>query len=72
MNVIYISIDRVYGNIVAKPVCERAKLLAKLAGTKTLTSDALGTIRALGYTVMPVAGLHIGGPATTALDKVLS
>lgn len=51
MNIIYISIDRVYGNVVAKPACEKAKLLAKLAGTKTLTSEVLGIIRELGYKV---------------------
>jgi hypothetical protein len=38
-----------YGVQVTHPVCDHAKLFAKLAGTKTLTPHALETIRALGY-----------------------
>ena len=49
---IIVCIDRVFGNIVAYPVCDKAKLFAKLAGTKTLTSETIGIITALGYKVM--------------------
>ena len=33
------------------PACETSSLLAQLAGTKTLTLEALKIIKALGYTV---------------------
>ena len=40
-----------YGTPVVYPVCRKAVLLAKLAGTKTFTAHALETIKALGYTI---------------------
>jgi hypothetical protein len=40
-----------YGTQVVYPVCERARLFAKLAGTRTLTHNALEIIKALGYEV---------------------
>jgi hypothetical protein len=40
-----------YGVTVVYPVCDHAKLFARLAGTKTLTPHALETIRELGYNV---------------------
>lgn len=49
---IIVRVDKVYGNVVLYPVCERAKIFAKLAGTKTLTSETVGHITALGYKVM--------------------
>lgn len=59
-----IEVRHVYGVQTAYPACPTAALLARLAGTKTLTSDALSTIRALGYQIEikrpDVAGL-IGG-----------
>lgn len=48
MNII-VSIKSVYGNEVIYPVCEQAKLLARLAGTKTLTPEAVRIIHKLGY-----------------------
>jgi len=46
---IKIEIKRVYGNVVAYPVCDKAKLFAAIAGTSTLTSAALKRIQSLGY-----------------------
>jgi hypothetical protein len=48
---ITIEVRHVYGVQTAYPACPTAALLAKLAGTKTITADALSTIRALGYSV---------------------
>lgn len=49
---ITVKIRQVYGNTVAYPVCHQAKLLAQLAGTTTLTIQALKTIKALGFEVV--------------------
>lgn len=46
-----IEIKHVYGVQTAYPACPTAALLARLAGTQTLTPRALATIRELGYTV---------------------
>ena len=51
---IQITVKNVYGNKTIYPVCEQAKLFAKLAGTKTLTHAALCTIEALGYNIEAV------------------
>lgn len=48
---ITIKIEKNYGIETAYPVCDQSKLLAKLAGTKTLTRHALDTIAALGYEI---------------------
>jgi hypothetical protein len=40
-----------YGAIALYPHCEQAKLLARLAGTKTITSHSLSLIKQLGYSV---------------------
>jgi len=39
----------VYGVVKYYPVCEKAKLFARIAQTKTLTHDVLKCIGALGY-----------------------
>ncbi len=49
--IITIKIEKNYGIETAYPACDQSRLLAKLAGTKTLTWHALETIRALGYSV---------------------
>jgi len=48
---ITIRIEKNYGIETAYPHCEQSKLLARLAGTKTITWHALETIRALGYEI---------------------
>jgi hypothetical protein len=48
---ITIRIEKNYGIETAYPACKQAKLLAKLAGTKTLTHHALDTVAALGYEI---------------------
>jgi hypothetical protein len=52
---ITVSVREVYGIKTIYPACDTAKLLARLAGTKTLTAAALQTIKALGYTVAVAA-----------------
>ena len=49
MSTLKIEIKRVYGNVVAYPLCDQAKLFASIAGTSTLTSATLKHIQALGY-----------------------
>jgi hypothetical protein len=49
--IITIKIEKNYGIETAYPSCDKSRLLAKLAGTKTLTRHALDTIAALGYTI---------------------
>lgn len=48
---VVIEIRHVYGVATAYPACATSALLARLAGTKTLTAESLATIRELGYTV---------------------
>lgn len=47
-----VRVDRVYGNIVTYPVCDRAKLLAEIAGTKTLTPSSLALAERLGFQII--------------------
>ena len=58
---ITIEVRHVYGVPTIYPACPTASLLARLAGTKTITSDALRTIRELGYSV------QVKAPDTSAL-----
>jgi hypothetical protein len=53
---ITIRIEKNYGIETAYPSCDSSRLLAKLAGTKTLTRHALDTIAALGYTITLAQG----------------
>lgn len=48
---IYVTVRNVYGNDLVYPACEKSRLLAELAGRKTLTPSDLRTIRELGYDV---------------------
>jgi hypothetical protein len=48
---IQVQVKNVYGNEMIYPICEQAKLFAKLANTKTLTRQSIELIKALGYAV---------------------
>jgi len=48
---ITVEIKSQYGANVIHPVCDKAKTFAQIAGTKTLTRDAIQNIKALGFTV---------------------
>jgi len=48
---IQIEIKNHYGNTMYYPACDKSRLLARLAGTKTLTFEAIRTIKELGYAV---------------------
>lgn len=48
---ITIQIRQVYGRETIYPACPVSALLAELAGTTTLTNQALRTIRQLGYEI---------------------
>lgn len=49
MTTLKIQIKAVYGTLKAYPLCEQSKLFAKIAGTSTLTMDAIKHIQALGF-----------------------
>ena len=48
---ISIRIANNYGIETAYPVCDKAILFARIAGTKTLTRDSLRLIDSLGYEI---------------------
>jgi hypothetical protein len=51
---IQVRIVTQYGNKRIQPVCETAKRFARIAGTSTLTAEAINEIKALGYRVIVV------------------
>ena len=48
---ILVRVDKNYGQKVIYPVCDRAKLLAELTGTKTFPEWAIDVIKKLDYEV---------------------
>jgi len=48
---ITVSVRSVYGRETVYPACPDSILFAALTGCKTLTSEALRVIEALGYTI---------------------
>lgn len=48
---ITVRITNVYGNRCVYPVCEVARKLADLIGTKTFTERAIAQIKSLGYNI---------------------
>lgn len=57
---IIVCVRNVYGNELIYPVCERAKLLTRLSGRKTLSPGDIQTIEKLGF-VICVETPKIGG-----------
>ena len=51
---IQIEIRTQYGNTLAYPVCQAAKLFSRISGTKTLSAQALKDIQALGFDIVCV------------------
>lgn len=49
--VVHVRVMDVYGRQVVYPVCDKAKVFASIADTKTLTETTLRCIRKLGYTI---------------------
>ena len=56
MMCISIKIRHCYGRDIIDPVCDKAKLFAEIAGTKTLTADSIYKIISLGVKLNIVAG----------------
>ena len=52
MKAIVIKIKNVYGENKAYPVCEHAKIIAEIAGTRTLTPENLQRIERLGLEII--------------------
>ena len=50
MNIV-VKMKSVYGNDLIYPVCPKAKLFARIAGSKTLTSHTIRKIYELGYEI---------------------
>ena len=47
--VVHVRVMDVYGKRGVYPVCDKAKVFASIAGTKTLTDSTLMYIKKLGY-----------------------
>lgn len=45
-----VEVKNLYGRDVVYPVCEKSRLLTRLSGNRTLTSEAIAVIKQLGYT----------------------
>jgi len=51
MNEITVRVTKNYGSEVIYPVCDKAKLFARIAGTRTLTRAVLENVKAIGYKI---------------------
>lgn len=49
---IVVSIKNVYGVEKIYPVCEHAKVFARIAGTKTLTVETIDSVKCLGFEII--------------------
>jgi len=58
---IIVNIRNVYGTETIYPSCPKGQAFAEIAGTKTLTPQAIKLIKALGYTV------SVAGPSIKSL-----
>lgn len=61
MNTITVRVDSNYGVRVVYPACHTSKLIAQLAGTRTLTDRALAVVKQLGYSI------NVQQPALTTI-----
>ena len=52
---ITVEVKSVYGELKIYPVCDKAKVFAAIAGTKTLTTFTMKRIEMLGYNVISIA-----------------
>jgi hypothetical protein len=48
---IHVEKKNIYGNELLYPVCQRAKIFAVLTGQKTLSAEAISSIKRLGFSV---------------------
>lgn len=51
-NMVIVEFKSVYGNTLVYPICDKAKAVASLLGTKTLTQPAIEIFKVLGYEVV--------------------
>ena len=49
---LYVTKKDVYGNTLVYPSCAKANAFAAIAGTKTLTPEAIQEIKNLGYNIL--------------------
>ncbi len=59
-------------NNLTYPVCEKAQLFAKIAGTATLADSAIRHIHSLGYTVRQISGVSDNLVNHPALKDILA
>jgi len=57
---ILVEIKDQFGNEVIHPACDTSRLLARLAGTVTLTPEARAIIKQLGYSIAVAAPKRSG------------
>lgn len=60
--IVHVRVMDVYGRRVVYPVCDKAKVFADIADTKTLTDSTLRCMRKLGYV------LHVIPTEPTTLE----
>jgi hypothetical protein len=56
---ISIELRSVYGEVKAYPACEKARIFADLAGTKTLTGQTLRLVELLGFRIVAASPLDL-------------
>ena len=55
VNAIQVEVRQIYGTTKVYPLCETAKAFARIAGTTTLTIDALRNIERIGFEIISQA-----------------